>query len=61
MELKYLKTKELIPYARNSRTHSDEKYAQVIVQRYVDYTSNQTVKINGIEYNWENYKTEHAQ
>ena len=34
----------------------DEKYAQVIVQRYVDYTSNPKIKINGIEVDWEDYK-----
>lgn len=34
----------------------DEKYAQVIVQRYVDYTSNPKIKINGIEIDWYEYK-----
>ena len=34
----------------------DEKYAQVIVQRYVDYTSNPKIKINGIEVDWYEYK-----
>jgi DNA modification methylase len=34
----------------------DEKYAQVIVQRYVDYTSNPKIKINGVEVDWEEYK-----
>jgi site-specific DNA-methyltransferase (adenine-specific)/modification methylase len=34
----------------------DEKYAQVIVQRYVDYTSNPKIKINGVEVDWEDYK-----
>jgi len=34
----------------------DEKYAQVIVQRYVDYTSNPTIKINGKEVDWNKYK-----
>ena len=34
----------------------DEKYAQVIVQRYVDYTSNPKIKINGAEVDWYEYK-----
>lgn len=34
----------------------DEKYAQVIIQRYVDYTSNPKIKINGKEVDWEEYK-----
>lgn len=34
----------------------DEKYAQVIVQRYIDYTSNHIVKINGKEVDWYEYK-----
>jgi len=34
----------------------DEKYAQVIIQRYVDYTSIDTIKINGIEVSWSEYK-----
>ena len=34
----------------------DEKYAQVIIQRYVDYTSNPMVKINGKEVDWYEYK-----
>ena len=34
----------------------DEKYAQVIVQRYVDYTSNPKIKINGVEVDWYEYK-----
>ncbi len=34
----------------------DEKYAQVVVQRYVDYTSIDTIKINGVETSWEAYK-----
>jgi DNA modification methylase len=33
-----------------------EQYAQVIVQRYVDYTSNPKIKINGVEVDWEDYK-----
>jgi DNA modification methylase len=33
-----------------------EKYAQVIIQRYVDYTSNPMIKINGVEYDWHEYK-----
>lgn len=31
-------------------------YTQVIVQRYVDYTSNPKIKINGIEIDWYEYK-----
>lgn len=34
----------------------DEKYAQVITQRYVDYTSNPKIKINGVEVDWYEYK-----
>jgi len=34
----------------------DEKYAQVIIQRYVDYTSNPMIKINGKEVDWNEYK-----
>lgn len=34
----------------------DEKYAQVIIQRYVDYTSNPMIKINGVEVDWYEYK-----
>ena len=34
----------------------DEKYAQVIIQRYVDYTSNPMIKINGVEHDWNTYK-----
>lgn len=34
----------------------DEKYAQVIIQRWCDYTSIRTIKINGIEVDWEEYK-----
>ena len=34
----------------------DEKYAQVIVQRYVDYTNNPKIKINGEEVDWYEYK-----
>ena len=34
----------------------DEKYAQVIIQRYVDYTSNPMIKINGKEVDWYEYK-----
>jgi len=34
----------------------DEKYAQVIIQRYVDYTSNSKIKINGSEVDWYEYK-----
>ena len=31
-------------------------YAQVIIQRYVDYTSNPKIKINGQEVDWYEYK-----
>ena len=34
----------------------DKKYAQVIIQRYVDYTSNPKIKINGVEVDWYEYK-----
>ena len=34
----------------------DPKYAQVIIQRYVDYTSNPKIKINGVEVDWYEYK-----
>ena len=34
----------------------DEKYAQVIVQRWCDYTSIDTIKINGVEVSWNDYK-----
>ncbi|QPI00123.1 ParB N-terminal domain-containing protein [Campylobacter concisus] len=34
----------------------DEKYAQAIVQRYVDYTNNPKIKINGKEVDWYEYK-----
>lgn len=34
----------------------DEKYAQVIVQRYVDYTNIPKIKINGEEVDWYEYK-----
>lgn len=33
----------------------DPKYAQVIIQRYVDYTSNPKIKINGQEVDWYEY------
>ncbi len=36
----------------------DEKYAQVIVQRWCDYTSVDTIKINGKEVSWERYKNQ---
>jgi len=43
--------------SRHSRLMElDEKYAQVIIQRYVDYTSNHMIKINGVEVDWEEYK-----
>jgi len=32
-----------------------EGYAQVIIQRYVDYTSNPMIKINGQEVDWNEY------
>jgi site-specific DNA-methyltransferase (adenine-specific) len=38
----------------------DTKYAQVIIQRYVDYTSNPMIKINGVEVDWEVYKDEQS-
>jgi 16S rRNA G966 N2-methylase RsmD len=31
-------------------------YTQAIVQRYVDYTSNPMIKINGVEVDWYDYK-----
>jgi DNA modification methylase len=34
----------------------DEKYAQVIIQRWCDYTSIDTIKINGEEILWSEYK-----
>lgn len=34
----------------------DPKYAQVIVQRWCDYTQIDKIKINGVEVNWEDYK-----
>ena len=34
----------------------DEKYTQVAIQRYVDYTSNPKIKINGVEVDWNEYK-----
>jgi len=34
----------------------DEKYAQVIIQRWCDYTSIDTIKINGKEVSWNDYK-----
>jgi len=38
----------------------DEKYAQVIIQRYVDYTSNPMIKINGVEVDWYTYKDDNG-
>ena len=38
----------------------DEKYAQVIIQRYVDYTSNPMIKINGQEVDWYEYKEKNS-
>ena len=29
LEIKYIKTAELIPYARNSRTHSEQQVQQI--------------------------------
>jgi len=37
-------------------TELSEKYAQVIVQRWCDYTSMDIIKINGIEVSWSEYK-----
>jgi DNA modification methylase len=34
----------------------DPRYAQAIVQRYVDYTNNPKIKINGKEVDWYEYK-----
>ena len=34
----------------------DPKYAQVIIQRWCDYTSIDTIKINGVEASWNDYK-----
>jgi len=34
----------------------DEKYAQVIIQRWCDYTQINTIKINGEEVSWSEYK-----
>ena len=34
----------------------DPKYAQVIIQRWCDYTSIDTIKINGVEVSWNDYK-----
>lgn len=36
----------------------DEKYAQVIIQRWCDYTSVDTIKINGKTVSWEEYKNQ---
>ncbi|MEA2037251.1 MAG: site-specific DNA-methyltransferase [Nanoarchaeota archaeon] len=38
----------------------DEKYAQVIIQRYCDYTSIDTIKINGKEVSWSQYKEDNT-
>jgi len=38
----------------------DEKYAQVVIQRYCDYTSIDTIKINGKEVSWSEYKEENT-
>lgn len=50
----------LIAAEKNGRTarlmELDEKYAQVIIQRWCDYTSIRRIKINGIEVDWEDYK-----
>ena len=37
-----------------------EQYAQVIIQRYVDYTSIDTIKINGKEVSWSEYKEDNS-
>ena len=42
------------------KLNSDEKYAQVIIQRYVDYTSNPKIKINGVEHDWYEYKEQNS-
>jgi DNA modification methylase len=36
----------------------DEKYAQVIIQRWCDYTQIDSIKINGKEVSWTEYKDE---
>jgi site-specific DNA-methyltransferase (adenine-specific) len=36
----------------------DEKYAQVIIQRWCDYTNVDTIKINGKTVSWEEYKNQ---
>lgn len=47
--------------SRHSRLMElDEKYAQVIIQRYVDYTSNPMIKINGVSYDWHEYKEKNS-
>jgi len=38
----------------------DEKYVQLIIQRYVDYTSIDTIKINGQEVSWSQYKEDNT-
>lgn len=35
----------------------EEHYVQVIIQRYTEYTSIDTIKINGKEVSWNDYKT----
>jgi hypothetical protein len=30
----------------------DEKYIDVIVQRYVDYTGDENIKLNGVDIVW---------
>lgn len=39
----------------------DPKYAQVIVQRWCDYTSIDTIKINGKQVSWSEYKDANTQ
>ncbi len=39
-------------------TELDPKYVDVIVQRYVDYTGNATIKLNGQEITWQPKKQE---
>jgi site-specific DNA-methyltransferase (adenine-specific) len=38
----------------------DPKYAQVIIQRWCDYTSIDTIKINGTEVSWNDYKNSNS-
>ena len=36
----------------------DPKYTDVIVQRYVDYTGNNNIKLNGKEIIWQDHQKE---